>query len=135
MQAFLDKSQHSVGFDASTKHDSTAIVAVTPQGQKLRLVFHRIFQPHPHDPLDFEGTIEATLHELKHRFRLVKVLFDPMQMVSTATSPPARPQTHQPNRRLSCRHASNVAERGQIRSWCCIGGKRQNRAIDHQEKR
>jgi phage terminase large subunit-like protein len=75
-----------VGVDASVKHDSTAIVAVTwdHAAQKVRLVSHRVFQPSPDEPLDFEDTIEATLLELRSRFHIVKVLFDPYQMQSTA---------------------------------------------------
>ena len=71
-----------VGVDASVKHDATAIVAVTfdQSAQQVRLVFHRIFQPSPNDPLDFEATIEATLLDLDNRFAVVKVLFDPYQM-------------------------------------------------------
>ena len=75
-----------VGVDASTKHDSTAIVAVTwdKAEQKVRLVTHRVFQPSPDDPLDFEDTVESTLHELANRFRVRRVLFDPWQMQSVA---------------------------------------------------
>jgi len=75
-----------VGVDASTKHDSTAIVAVTfdHAAQTVRLVFHRIFQPSVDDPLDFEATIERTLLELRERFCVVKVLFDPWQMQAVA---------------------------------------------------
>ena len=52
-----------VGVDASVKHDSTAIVAVTfdTKTNKVRLVAHRVFQPSPDQPLDFEQTIEATV--------------------------------------------------------------------------
>jgi phage terminase large subunit-like protein len=74
-----------IGVDASTKHDSTAIVAVTPLPDKrVRLVMHRIFQPTPDAPLDFEATIEATLVDLSHRFAVRKVLFDPYQMLAVA---------------------------------------------------
>jgi phage terminase large subunit-like protein len=75
-----------VGCDASTKHDSSAIVAVTfdQQAQKVRLVMYRIFQPSPDQPLDFESTIEAELLGLRKRFHVVRVLFDPYQMQSTA---------------------------------------------------
>ena len=75
-----------VGVDASTKHDSTAIVAVwwDKAEQKVRLVTHRVFQPSPDDPLDFEDTVESTLRELANRFRVRKVLFDPWQMQSVA---------------------------------------------------
>ena len=75
-----------VGVDASIKHDSTAIVAVTwdKKNQLARLVYHRVFQPSPEQPLDFEATIEAVLLELKRRFRLRVTLFDPWQMQATA---------------------------------------------------
>jgi Terminase large subunit, ATPase domain len=72
--------------DASTKHDSTAIVAVTWESsrQQVRLVFHRVFQPSASEPLDFEAAIESTLRDLKERFQVRKVLFDPWQMQATA---------------------------------------------------
>jgi hypothetical protein len=63
-----------VGVDASVKHDSTAIVAVTwdQDEQKVRLIAHRIFQPSPTEPLDFEAPIESTLTELAQRFTVRK---------------------------------------------------------------
>jgi phage terminase large subunit-like protein len=72
--------------DASTKHDSTAIVVThwDKKAQQVRLVFHRIYQPSPDQPLDFEGTIERTILDLRKRFLLRKVLFDPWQMQATA---------------------------------------------------
>jgi phage terminase large subunit-like protein len=75
-----------VGVDASTKRDSTAIVAVAwdTKVSKVRLVTHRIFQPSQKEPLDFEATIEATLLDWAKRFRLKKILFDPFQMHATA---------------------------------------------------
>jgi phage terminase large subunit-like protein len=75
-----------VGVDASVKHDSTGIVAVTwDQGtQKVRLISHRVFQPSPDDPLDFETTIEATLLDLAGRFKIRKAIFDPYQMQPVA---------------------------------------------------
>jgi phage terminase large subunit-like protein len=66
-----------VGVDASVKRDSTAIAAVTFENGKVRLVWHRIFQPSPTDPLDFEMTIEKTLLDLRHRFNVREVRFDP----------------------------------------------------------
>jgi terminase large subunit-like protein len=75
-----------VGIDASVKHDSAAVVAVTfdNASQRVRLVWHRVFQPSPDDPLDFEATIEATVLDLAKRFKVCRVLFDPYQMQSTA---------------------------------------------------
>jgi phage terminase large subunit-like protein len=75
-----------VGIDASVKRDSTAIVAVTwdRDARKVRLVFHRIFQPSPDEPLDFEAAIEATVVDLAGRFNVKRVLYDPYQMAATA---------------------------------------------------
>ncbi len=75
-----------IGIDASFKHDSTAIVATTwdKEAQQVRLVTHRIFQPGPDDPLDFEATIEQTVLDLKKRFLVRKVLYDPCMMQATA---------------------------------------------------
>src|SRR5262249_24782942 len=75
-----------VGVDASYKHDSTAICAVTFNSarQQVRLVDHRIFQPTPDRTLDFELTVERTLKDLMRRFNVRKILFDPWQMQSTA---------------------------------------------------
>jgi hypothetical protein len=75
-----------VGDDASLKRDSTAVVAVTfDQAQKkARLVWHRIFQPSPSDPLDFEATIEKTLLDIRRRFNIREVKFDPYQLVAVA---------------------------------------------------
>jgi phage terminase large subunit-like protein len=73
-----------IGVDASVKHDSTAVVAVTMQDQRVRLVTHRIFQPSPSEPLDFEVAIEETLIDLCGRFAVHKILFDPYQMQASA---------------------------------------------------
>jgi phage terminase large subunit-like protein len=75
-----------VGVDASIKHDSTAIVAITwdDQTQRLRLVTHQIFQPTVDEPLDFEATIERTLLDWHKRYFLRKIFFDPYQMQATA---------------------------------------------------
>ena len=75
-----------LGVDASVKRDSTAVVAVTydSEAQRVRLVTHRIFQPSPDEPLDFEGTVEATVLELARRFSIVECRFDPYQMQAVA---------------------------------------------------
>jgi phage terminase large subunit-like protein len=74
------------GIDASHKHDSAAIVgcAWDRKAQQVRLVFHRVFQPTPDQPLDFEQTIEQTLLDLRGRYLLKKCLFDPWQMQASA---------------------------------------------------
>jgi phage terminase large subunit-like protein len=75
-----------IGCDASTKHDQTAVVAVTfdRKSQCVRLAFHRTFQPTPDQPLDFEATVEATLLDLNKRFLVRQILFDPYQLQSTS---------------------------------------------------
>ncbi len=75
-----------VGLDASYKRDSTAIVvcAFDEELKKVRLVWHRIFQPSVKDPLNFEETIERTLLELRDRFEIRQVKYDPYQLVAVA---------------------------------------------------
>jgi phage terminase large subunit-like protein len=68
------------------KRDATAIVATTwdHKGKRVRLVWHRIFQPSKAEPLDFEATIETTLRELCQRFSVRAIRFDPWQMQAVA---------------------------------------------------
>jgi hypothetical protein len=68
------------------KRDSTAIVACSfaSDVKKVRLVWHRIFQPSPKDPLDFEATIERSLMELRDRFYVREIRYDPWQLVSVS---------------------------------------------------
>ncbi len=75
-----------VGLDASIRRDSTAIVACTwdDTAKKARVVWHRIFQPSPSDPLDFESTVERTLLEIRGRFSVREIRFDPYQLVAVA---------------------------------------------------
>ncbi len=75
-----------VGCDASVRHDSTAIACCMYDtgSNRVRLVWHRIFQPSPSQPLDFEKTIEATLRELHRNFKVREIRFDPYQMIASA---------------------------------------------------
>jgi phage terminase large subunit-like protein len=74
-----------VGVDASTKHDSSAIVAVTydSKTRRVRLVTHKVLTPTPGSPISFD-TIEATLLDWKKKFQLRKVVVDPYQMAAVA---------------------------------------------------
>ena len=74
-----------VGLDASVKNDDTAIVVVTfdSKSQIVRLFTHRIFTPTPGAPVDF-SLIEQALVDLSRRYMVVKVLYDPFQMASSA---------------------------------------------------
>jgi phage terminase large subunit-like protein len=51
--------------------------------QKVRLATHRVFTPTRNEPIDFE-LVENVVLDLHRRFRLVKVLFDPHQFVSSS---------------------------------------------------
>jgi len=75
-----------IAVDASTKSDTTAIVAVTFDNklQKVRLLAHKIFRPTANQPLDFEATIEATIKDYCRRFGVRTVVFDPWQMQAVA---------------------------------------------------
>ena len=75
-----------VGVDASVKRDSTAIAACAwdRETKRARLVWHRVFHPSPDSPLDFEATVEQSLLELKQRFAVRAVYFDPYQMQAVA---------------------------------------------------
>ena len=75
-----------IGVDASVKRDSTAMVACSfdPSAQRVRMVCHKIFQPSPDEPLDFEATVERTLIDWSHAFMIREIRYDPYQMVSSA---------------------------------------------------
>lgn len=70
-----------VGVDAAYLRDNAAVFAVTLDGDNVRLVFHKIFQPSADNPLDFEETIEKTLLELNKRYRIRSCLVDEREMV------------------------------------------------------
>jgi phage terminase large subunit-like protein len=74
------------GVDASVKHDSCALALCTwsQPYQRVELVAHRIFQPTPEHPIDFEAEVEATLLEWKRNFNVRQILYDPYQMASSA---------------------------------------------------
>jgi phage terminase large subunit-like protein len=69
------------GIDASTKRDSSAVMAVyyLPDG-RLALAGGRIWQPTAATPLDLEQTIESYVRLLHERYALEAVLADPYQL-------------------------------------------------------
>jgi hypothetical protein len=77
-----------IGLDASVKHDSTALVCIKYDRftDNLILADHRIWQPSPGAPMDFESTVEFYLRRLQaYNTRIEKVLCDPFQMHRTVT--------------------------------------------------
>jgi len=75
-----------LGIDASVKRDSTAIVACAwdAEANRVHLVCHRVFQPSPDEPLDFEATVEQTVLDWHSRFNLRECRYDPYQMAATS---------------------------------------------------
>lgn len=75
-----------VGVDASVRRDSTAIVACAfdEKTKKVRLIQHKIFNPNPDNPIQFEESIELSLIALAESFRVREIRFDPYQMISVA---------------------------------------------------
>jgi len=75
------------GLDASTKHDATALVAVTvdPTTQQIVVLRHRIWTPTPARPIDLEAVERAVL-ELHAEFRLRAVFADPFQLYRSITT-------------------------------------------------
>ena len=75
-----------VGVDASVKGDSTAVVAVTRNGNKVRLACYRKWQPTKENPIDLEETVEKYLLDLYRAFDLQLVLYDPFQLHRSAVT-------------------------------------------------
>jgi phage terminase large subunit-like protein len=76
-----------VGVDASTKHDSSAVVAVYwTDDDRVAVAHHRIWQPTAGKPMDLEATIEAELKELKARYTVRQILCDPYQLHRSLTT-------------------------------------------------
>jgi len=73
-----------IGIDASTKRDSTALVAVKIDTKTgiVQLVAHTVFTPTPGDPIDFEQTVEKQLREWGKRYTIAAVFYDPFQLVA-----------------------------------------------------
>lgn len=82
----LDRPVVVGAVDASVKGDSTAAVIVMNDGDRIRLIAHKIWQPTAHEPIDFEATVERFLRELDGRFILQNVYYDPYQFHRSATT-------------------------------------------------
>jgi phage terminase large subunit-like protein len=76
----------SIGVDVATKSDCAAVVAVARDGERLRLVRHRIWTPRKGEPLDIEETVEAFLLDLHRQYRVRAVRADPYQMARSIAS-------------------------------------------------
>jgi len=73
-----------IGVDASIKNDSSGIVAVTKQGDRIVLVRHQKWQPSKKNPLDMEESLERYIKELNEQFTVKSVYYDPFQFHRSA---------------------------------------------------
>jgi phage terminase large subunit-like protein len=73
-----------VGVDASIKNDSSGIVAVTKQGDRIVLVRHQKWQPSKKNPIDFEESLERYIKELDDSYTIKGVYYDPYQFHRSA---------------------------------------------------
>ena len=73
-----------IGVDASTKHDSSGVIAVSRIGERVVLVRHQIWQPSKDNPLDMEDSIERYVKELNDQFKIKAVFYDPWQFHRSA---------------------------------------------------
>ena len=77
-----------IGCDASTKHDSTAVIGVQYDyiSDQLSIAFHRIWTPTPEEPMDFEKTLEQYILDRHNEgFNIAAIVYDPTQLHRSMT--------------------------------------------------
>ncbi len=77
-----------IGCDASTKHDSTALVGVQYDydNDLITIAFHAIWTPTPGEPMDFERTLERYILERHNEgFHIASIVYDPTQLHRSMT--------------------------------------------------
>lgn len=74
-----------VAADAGIKHDSTALVGVAYDAKRAKVgeLFRFIWTPQKGDPVDLDATVEATVLELRKHFNIVRIVYDPSQLLQT----------------------------------------------------
>jgi phage terminase large subunit-like protein len=72
-----------VAVDAGIKHDCTAVMGVTFDASKgkLILLFHKIWKPLKDQPLDLEETLEPYLRRVWKQYNVKEIAFDPSQLL------------------------------------------------------
>ncbi|MBA7472785.1 hypothetical protein ES707_08117 [subsurface metagenome] len=73
-----------VGVDIGISHDTSAVVAVTKEENRIRVVCHRKWQPTKEKPIDLEETVEAYIKKLAEEYKVKEVRFDPWQFHRSA---------------------------------------------------
>lgn len=72
-----------IGVDGGVKRDSTAIVACQYDYATgmVDVAFHRIRTPTPDERVDLEQAVELYILKMNEEFRIVKVLYDPRELM------------------------------------------------------
>jgi len=73
------KGQLIIGVDIGTTHDSSCVVGVYREGDRVILGCHKIWIPSKKNPIDIEETVEVYLKELHSKFRIASINYDPYQ--------------------------------------------------------
>lgn len=73
-----------VGLDIGLKHDTTGVVAVSKEGNKIKLVNIKKFQGRPGKEINLEEQVERHIKKLNENFNLIEVRYDPYQFARSA---------------------------------------------------
>jgi len=69
----------SVGIDIGTMHDSSCVVGVYREGNRVVLACHKCWIPSKDNPIDIEETVEFYLKELHKKYNVDSFTYDPYQ--------------------------------------------------------
>ncbi len=73
------KGQLSIGIDIGYSHDSSSVVGVYRQGDRVVLALHKCWVPTPKHKIDIEETVEKYLKKLHKNFNVDSFNYDPFQ--------------------------------------------------------
>ena len=73
------KGTLTVGIDIGTKHDSSCVVGVYREADRVILGCHKVWIPSKKNPIDIEETVEKFCKELHKKYNVESFQFDPYQ--------------------------------------------------------
>jgi len=73
------KGTLSVGIDIGVKHDSSCVVGVYREADRIILACHKVWIPSKDNPIDIEETVEVYLRELHKNYNVDSFTYDPYQ--------------------------------------------------------
>jgi phage terminase large subunit-like protein len=78
----------SIGVDAGVKRDCTAIVGVTYDSKRGKVIqlFHQIWTPKSNDPIDLDETAMKYLIDHSKQYKIVSICCDPSQLLQIMTN-------------------------------------------------